>query len=300
MSQPQSKIEPLFASSPASQTGPLWGLPPEIREVIYDHLLPAPDTLHPAVDNIFIAVTSNKHGRSRFRTHETVLALARTCQVFYTELIPFYYRTKAFSFDNAYDLYRYLNMIGSYRRQQIQRIDFWLRPGISRFWTTSNQQVYEWTCEMLIGCRSLRKFGVGVSEHTKDHRMGDGPIKGLEALTGLGFRDLEVRVREVSLWGSKWRSVWDMQLDDRPESFNFFDPSVVKALEEKLCRNMKSEKSDVSKEERTRKVKGASGANDEVHRLRSSPKKTEGKREPPTGPSDWRWKQAKIGNRKRK
>jgi hypothetical protein len=147
--------------------------------------------------------------------------------------VPFYYRTKAFSFNNAYDLYRYLYMIGPFRRQQVQRISFWLRGNISSRWTTPNQKVFEWASEMLSQCRSLHRLGIGVSEDTKDGRMGSGPVKGLDALAGMGLTDLEVRVREVSLLGSHWASVWDMQLDDQPESERFFEPELVSALQKK-------------------------------------------------------------------
>jgi hypothetical protein len=55
---------------------------------------------------------------------------------------------------------------------------------------------------MLSQCRSLQKLGSGVSEDTKDGRMGSGTDEGLDALMGMGLTDLEVRVIEVSLWGS--------------------------------------------------------------------------------------------------
>jgi len=76
---------------------------------------------------------------------------------------------------------------------------------------------------MLSQCRSLHKLGIGVSEDTKDGRMESGPVKALDVLTGTGLKDLEIRVREVSLWESHWVSVWDMQLDDQPESERFFE-----------------------------------------------------------------------------
>jgi hypothetical protein len=107
--------------------------------------------------------------------------------------------------------------------------------------------------------------------------MGSGSVKGLDALTGMGLTDLEVRVIEVSLWGSHWASVWDMLLDDQPESERFFDLEVVSALEKRLCQNMRSEKGDISKEEKTEEADGASGVGDEVDESRSAPKKARGK-----------------------
>jgi hypothetical protein len=112
-------------------------------------------------------------------------------------------------------------MIGPFRRQQVQTISFWLRGSISSRWTTPNQMVHEWACEMLSQCRSLHKLSIGVSEGTKDGRVGSGPVKVLDDLAGTGLKNLEIRVRKVSLWESHWVSVWDMQLDDQPESEMF-------------------------------------------------------------------------------
>lgn len=197
MSQALPNMDLLFASPLTEQTSPLWLLPVEIREMVYGHILPFSSTLYPRVSDIFKIISNHEEGRSRkLRTHEKVLTLGRTCQSFYTDLIPFYYRTKTISVSSAYDLYKYLYMIGSYRRQHVQRIDFWLK-GVPSHWRVTTQELYEWACELLSECRSLRSLGIGVSEETRDERMGSGPVKGLEALTGMELKDLEVRVREV-------------------------------------------------------------------------------------------------------
>jgi hypothetical protein len=69
-----------------------------------------------------------------------------------------------------------------------------------------------------------------------------------------------------------------MQLDDQPESERFFELEAVSALEKRLCKNLRSEKGDISKEEKTEEADGASGGRREVDESRSSPKKARGKR----------------------
>lgn len=148
---------------------------------------------------------------------------------------------------------------------------------------------------MLSQCRSLHRLGIGVSEDTKDERIGSGPVKGLDALAGMGLTDLEVRVREVSLWGSHWVSVWDMQLDDQPESERFFEPELVSALQKRLCQNMRSEKGDISEKEKTEEAGGASGVSDEADESRSAPKKARDKRGTSDATPNERKKRARIG-----
>jgi hypothetical protein len=58
-----------------------------------------------------------------------------------------------------------------------------------------------------------------------------------------------------------------MQLDDQPESERVFEPEAVSALEKRLCQNMRSEKGDISKEEKTEEADGASGVGDEVDKV---------------------------------
>ena len=52
---------------------------------------------------------------------------------------------------------------------------------------------------MLSQCHSLHKLDIGVSEGTKNARIGSGPVKVLDDLAGTGLKDLEIRVKEVSL-----------------------------------------------------------------------------------------------------
>jgi hypothetical protein len=69
-----------------------------------------------------------------------------------------------------------------------------------------------------------------------------------------------------------------MLLDDQPESERFLELEVVSALEKRLCQNMRSEKGDISKEEKTEEADGASGGGREVDESRSAPKKARDKR----------------------
>jgi hypothetical protein len=257
MSQSQSNIEPQFSSAQAEQATPLLTvLPYDIREKIYAEILPAHRILHPRVNALFKKASDHESGKKRFRKPEIVLALARTCQAFYTELIPFYYRSKTLSFHCAYDLYRYLYMIGPHRRQLVQKINFFLVGGTlgwgSR--TTKTQEVYEWACEMLRECVSLKKLGIGISVETKDG-MEEGPLKGLDVLSGMGLKDLELRVREIWLaWPhpvyghAGFESVWEIPLTFQPGQFGcgvdprYFKPEVVLALEKRLLRDMQSDK----------------------------------------------------------
>jgi hypothetical protein len=71
---------------------------------------------------------------------------------------------------------------------------------------------------------------------------------------------------------------------------------VVRASEKRLCKNMRSEKGDISKEEKTEEADGASGGGREVDESRSSPKKARGKRGASDVTSNEGKKRARIGN----
>jgi hypothetical protein len=155
MSQSQSNIEP-------SKQRPFW------RSLVSRYArrstakLPSRSTIYPSVRALFTKTSNHGSGKKPFRSHEKVLALARTRQAFFTELIPFSNGTKTFSFHCAYDLYRYLYTIGPHRRQLVQKIDFFLIGGMLGCGSRT-QEVYEWTCGMLCECVSLRRLGVGIS-----------------------------------------------------------------------------------------------------------------------------------------
>ncbi len=109
--------------------------------------------------------------------------------------------------------------------------------------------------------------------------MGSGPVKGLEALTGMGLKELEVRVREVFAWGSQWTNVWDMSYETGYELglTPCFTWEAVIAFEKRLVLSMESKKGSISKEERT---EGEDGA--QVEKCDNNPgyakKKVRGKR----------------------
>jgi hypothetical protein len=299
MSQALSNMDLLFASPPTEQTSPLWLLPVEIREMIYGQILPFSSTLYPRVSDIFKLISNHEEGRSRkLRTHEKVLALGRTCQSFHTDLIPFYYKTKTLSFSSAYDLYKYLYMIGLYRRKHVRRIDFWLK-GAPNHWRVTTQEVYEWACELLSECRSLRRLGIGVSEETRDERMGSGPVKGLEALTGMGLKDLEVKVREVFAWGPQWTGVWDMpyefEFGHELGLTRFYTREAVNAFEMRLVQNMKSEQGSMGKDEKSEGEDGAQVVNCEIDDPRSAHKKARCKRRASSVTGNRGKKRVKVG-----
>lgn len=304
MSPTQAPIEPDFKASPAEQPGHLCRIPLDIRELIYGHLLPSNSILYPKVGYIFARVKEREINKRKDLTHERVLGLARTCQTFYMELIPFYYRTKAVSFGSAYDLYRYVNMIGPYRRQLVQKVDFWLRAGV-HISDRATRRDDVWACEMLRQCCSLRKLGVGVSKMTK-YRMEEGPLRGLDALRGMWLKGLEVRVRDVRRcvpW--EWsgldvvdpggKNFWDIPLI-RPEGERYFEPEVVSALEKRLLEDMQAGDAGNGKEA---KVEDEDAAGLEVKALDSGPasiEKGRDKREASGTTTNERSRRFKMGN----
>jgi hypothetical protein len=237
-----------FDLPPSHQTTFLLPLPPEIRTIIYTLILPPPTTIHPKVDILF---RSAENGR-RFRTHEKVLGLARTCQTFYAEFLPLYYHTNTFSFSSAYDLYRYLYMIGPYRRSCVRKIEFWLRAGIEHWWRTKAHEIYEWAAEMLSQCNSLERLGIGVSAETKEGMKG--PVKGLEGLRGMGLQRLDLKVKEVYDWGPWALNAFGAQNEEVPRNslcVSYFMPEQLMGLEKRLWRYMTTKKEDVVEEEDT-------------------------------------------------
>jgi hypothetical protein len=100
----------------------------------------------------------------------------------------------------------------------MQMIDFWLQSDIAFLeeYRTKTQEVYEWACEMLSKCVSLRKLGVGISEETKEW-MESGSVRGLEALKGMGlegfgFRGFRDRTdfRSWPIGGLEFQVFWSL------------------------------------------------------------------------------------------
>jgi hypothetical protein len=109
--------------------------------------------------------------------------------------------------------------------------------------------VWDVRCE----CVSLRRLGVGISAETKEG-MEDWPLKGLDALRGMGLKGLDVRVGEIWLaWPhpvhghAGFKSLWEMLLVVRPgpyEDPRYFKPEAVSALEKRLLRDMQADRDD--------------------------------------------------------
>lgn len=203
MSSQQSLTELEFDLAPAKQTTSLLSLPLEIRQIIYTLVLPAQSTIYPNVSTLFRDAEQHERGR-RFRKYERVLGLARTCQSFYIDFLPHYYGAKIFSFENAYDLYRYLHMCGPYRRRWIRNIEFWLQVGEEYWWGKKYWEIYEWAIELLREC-PLMRLGIGVSSETVE--KAKWPVRGLEGLKGMRLQRIEVMVREVRGWYSHGRGL---------------------------------------------------------------------------------------------
>jgi hypothetical protein len=198
MATETSSLLPEFELPPHQQTTALLSVPLEIRTIIYAYVLPPKKIVHPKVRDLF---RSLEYGGDRkvYKRHEKVLALARTCQAFYADFLPIYYATKTLSFASAYDCYRYLYMIGDFRRSLVRKIDVWLIPGIEGSYIYKTREIYEWMVDVLKDCRNLKHLGVGVSAETTNGMKG--PVEGLEGLRGMGLSGLEVRVRDVWDWG---------------------------------------------------------------------------------------------------
>jgi hypothetical protein len=110
----KSTILPKWSLPPANQHTPLLLLPLEIRQQIYRNILPPRSLIHHDVTAIFRIVEDDENKRRRIRTYERILGLSRTCQLFYADFLPLYYQQNGFSFESAYDLYRWLYMIGEW------------------------------------------------------------------------------------------------------------------------------------------------------------------------------------------
>jgi hypothetical protein len=276
MSRPTSK--PDFGLLQAHQTTFLLSLPFEIRTIIYTLILPLPKTIYPNVSTLFRSATKHENGL-RFRTHEKVLGLARTCQTFHTEFLPLYYQANAFSFSSAYDLYRYLYMIGPYRRSCVRTMEFWLRSGIEYCWKTKAYEVYEWAAEMLSQCHSLTRLGIGVSAEMTEGMKG--PVKGLEALRGMGLQRLDLKVREVNDWGPWAPPVFGAQ-DEKVRQIllyaSYFKLEQLVGLEKRLWRDITTKKEDVAEAEGTGGGVGVKGVEEKELCPKVVPKKVKKRR----------------------
>ncbi|KAH8590318.1 hypothetical protein B0O99DRAFT_599179 [Bisporella sp. PMI_857] len=193
-----------FHRQPYVQKSPLSRLPSEIRLTIYLHIFPA-SFFQPDVPQLFASAKAHEEG-SPFPTHDRVLGLARTCQQFYWEIIPLYFRTMIFAFSNVYDMYRYLYMTGDYRRPLIKSIAFWLRNDNYDPLTTRHNSVplsYRLGFKVLSKCTGLERLWVAVSSDTgRNDEAYDSHdlfrVEDIEMLFDIcRGRNLDVRVREL-------------------------------------------------------------------------------------------------------
>jgi hypothetical protein len=114
MSSPKSTTLHKWTLPPANQHTPLLLLPFEIRQQIYTYILPPRSLIYHDITAIFRIIEDDEKNRRRIRTYERILGLSRTCQFFYADFLPLYYQQNRFSFESAYDLYRWLYMIGEW------------------------------------------------------------------------------------------------------------------------------------------------------------------------------------------
>ncbi|KAH6673529.1 hypothetical protein B0J14DRAFT_50361 [Halenospora varia] len=248
--QPTSNLdlEPQFSLPPCNQTSPLLSLPLELRSMIFDLILPYPKgtRLLPNVRNLFQIAERGEKGGKVYKRHEKVLGLARTCQQLNSDFLPFYFSSYTFSFQDAYDLYRYLYMIGPHRRRLIRSIEFHLRSGfLYSAMVMSNREVFLLACEVLADCKSLERLDVGISWETIwGMKKGEDTLfavrdKGhLDALRGMGLPKLELRMREVTDWD--FEAAHTFEQDWQPA---WFKKVNVKEFEEILKKDMMSSKS---------------------------------------------------------
>lgn len=105
---------------------------------------------------------------------------------------------------------------------------------------------------MLSQCSGLQKLGVGVSAETTEGMKG--PVKGLEALRGMGLQRLDLRVREVNDWGPWAPNVLGAPNEEVTRNLvyvSYFKQEQLAGLEKRLWGYMTTKKEDVVEVEDT-------------------------------------------------
>ncbi|KAH8656119.1 hypothetical protein BGZ60DRAFT_148497 [Tricladium varicosporioides] len=240
-------LEPQFSLPQCNQTSPLLSLPLELRSMIFDLILPYPKgtKLLPNVHSLFQIAERGERGRKVYKQHEKVLGLARTCQQLNSAFLPFYFTSYTFSFPDAYNLYRYLYMIGPHRRRLIRSIEFYLRSGfLYSTMVMSNREVFLLATEVLADCTSLERLNIGVSWETiagmqkgQDTLLAMRDMGYLDALKGMGLPRLDLRMRESTNWSSEAAHTFEQ--DWHP---SWFKKADIKEFEEILRKDMMSSK----------------------------------------------------------
>ncbi|CZR64424.1 uncharacterized protein PAC_14322 [Phialocephala subalpina] len=203
-------------------------LPPELRHKIYRLVLPSLTVLKPHVSDHFRDAETRERTQRPFRTHEkgTVLGLARCCKQLHGEIIPIYYGENTFSFENAYDLYRYLYMIGPENRRWVRNIQFLISGFRYSGKVMKNQDVFKLAFDVLADCLRLRKLHIGVSDQTTDGlpRKEERSLFAVkdwgvfDSMRGLGniVAGIDLKVREVLEWDHwcsvDWENVFEMDV----------------------------------------------------------------------------------------
>ncbi|KAH8807548.1 hypothetical protein F5884DRAFT_857123 [Xylogone sp. PMI_703] len=276
-------LESPFSAPPVIQTCTLLSqLPLEIRTAIFRLALPEPSTLKPAVSRLFEIAQAHDRFKParRFRKYERVLGLARACKQTYTEVIPIYFGENTFRFSGAYDLYRYLYMIGHWRRRWIRSIQFLLSGEFKNtIWSMPNRDVYPLAFDMLADCESLRSLHIGMTNDTFERPVKYDPT----GLTDTGLVEVifklpsltEIKLRGAMYWDDNCFQLFrqDIMCPQMPGP-NFlagFEPKSVQEVEVMLQRGInKSKSSDGDKITDADKVSQSLPAKKSIYRVKKS------------------------------
>lgn len=197
-----------------------FNLPAEIRIAIYDLLLVSHYTIHPNVHAIFNDLQLVERLGMSFLTlpHEKVLAMARTCTQARDEVLPIYFGSNRFLFEDTWSMYAYLYMIGDCSGM-IKNLSF-VYQGSYRI------EAFE----HLSMCKSLNQLHVLVLDGTMQVSMEPQPdlfiAIGMQKLREIiGLVDCRVIVREVRLLGlDNWIYIW------LPERFSYENITEVERV----------------------------------------------------------------------
>jgi hypothetical protein len=180
-------------------------LPAEIRIAIYDLLLVSHDTIHPNVHAILNDVKLVEQLGMPFLAlpHEKVLSIARTCTRARDEVLPVYFGSNKFLFEDTWSMYAYLYMIGD--RSRLNRRLSFVYQGSYRI------EAFK----QLSKCMSLNQLHVLVLDAT----MKGSAEPRYDLFTAIGMQNLRdirglvgctVIVREVRLiyYMLEWIYIW--------------------------------------------------------------------------------------------
>lgn len=180
----------------------LLALPAETRATICTILLVSCDIIRPNVKALYASVKSREELDVSFLTfpQEQVLAIARTCTAIRDEVLPIYFGSNRFMFEDTWDMYAYLYMIGD-RRTLLKHLSF-VYHGSSR------KEAFE----LLSECASLRALHVMVLNDTmkgarwpKDdlfQALGMRALRSIRGLVGCKITVKEVVATRTGGWAN--------------------------------------------------------------------------------------------------